>query len=426
MTEGSFVSWIDFGTEDQKRARDYLRLLGGEGTVDELGFGIMRDAFADVFFPAVNTIMSHSRHYIFISAIYLYLESLNLHGLRVARRCEEMEKQLRRVLAKNGEISIVKEELKRYPSTVYWGALRLLGIFVQPDWSQAYYHDQLKNYFACLRGMKDDDGEIHIVGDNIHHWDSKFAELYYHGDCIKLDENGEFPEDTGLALTYDEASYITLKFQQLADRIGRPSLMSHLLNNKVAKEFNYPWDIECPPESLKKYIHHAERLSILAKGATLIYYQMLIEKKRDRGMVTVDHEFSDPFSLWWACGREAVCSWDMDDYFQIASGMKAVRGKDREFFRGWQRLLSDNRNASEFLSSEEVRRRIREREREKRPAKSRLRHPKYLKQWRFSGGIDSKAYTDTEMVKFSLDFRSDIAGRLVSEIVRGLNTGSER
>ncbi len=49
------IGWLDLGDEDQARARDYLAWFRPEGTVDELGFGIMRDALADEFFPATNT-----------------------------------------------------------------------------------------------------------------------------------------------------------------------------------------------------------------------------------------------------------------------------------------------------------------------------------------------------------------------------------
>ena len=56
--------------EDQKRAQDYLRSLS-EGTLDELGFGIIRDAFADLFFPATSTIMTRARYFILVPSIYL-------------------------------------------------------------------------------------------------------------------------------------------------------------------------------------------------------------------------------------------------------------------------------------------------------------------------------------------------------------------
>ena len=50
------IGWLDLNEEDQKMAKDYISALRTEGTVDELGFGVLRDAFANLFFPATNTI----------------------------------------------------------------------------------------------------------------------------------------------------------------------------------------------------------------------------------------------------------------------------------------------------------------------------------------------------------------------------------
>jgi hypothetical protein len=64
----SSIGWIDFSDEDQKRAQDYLNSQS-EGTLDELGFGIIRDAFTDLFFPATSTIMTRARYYILVPSI---------------------------------------------------------------------------------------------------------------------------------------------------------------------------------------------------------------------------------------------------------------------------------------------------------------------------------------------------------------------
>jgi hypothetical protein len=58
----SNIAWSDFSDEDQKRAQDYLRSLS-EGTLDELGFGIIIDRFADLFFPSTSTIMTRGAKY---------------------------------------------------------------------------------------------------------------------------------------------------------------------------------------------------------------------------------------------------------------------------------------------------------------------------------------------------------------------------
>jgi len=75
----SYLGWIDFSDDDQKRAQDYLRSLS-EGTLDELGFGIIRDAFGDLFFPATSTIMTRARYFILVPSIYLATLQHGDHG----------------------------------------------------------------------------------------------------------------------------------------------------------------------------------------------------------------------------------------------------------------------------------------------------------------------------------------------------------
>jgi len=91
----SYLSWIDFSDEDHKRAQDYLRSLS-EGTLDELGFGIIRDAFADLFFPATSTIMTRARYFILVPSIYLAVLEQGDYGAKAKRKCEGMELALRK------------------------------------------------------------------------------------------------------------------------------------------------------------------------------------------------------------------------------------------------------------------------------------------------------------------------------------------
>lgn len=45
------LGWIDFSKEDRQKAFDVINLLSEQGAVDELGIGVIRDAFANYFFP---------------------------------------------------------------------------------------------------------------------------------------------------------------------------------------------------------------------------------------------------------------------------------------------------------------------------------------------------------------------------------------
>ena len=50
------LGWIDFSKEDRQKAFDVINLLSEQGAVDELGIGVIRDAFANYFFPGTSTI----------------------------------------------------------------------------------------------------------------------------------------------------------------------------------------------------------------------------------------------------------------------------------------------------------------------------------------------------------------------------------
>src|ERR1035437_1321844 len=132
------VGWLDLGEEDQRRAREYLSQFNADNTLDELGFGVLRDAFADVFFPATNTIMTHTRYLIFIPALCLAVEQERRTGIAAARRLTELENALRESLHTEESVGVIgeraKESLSRYPSSTYWSSIRRLGMFLHSNW----------------------------------------------------------------------------------------------------------------------------------------------------------------------------------------------------------------------------------------------------------------------------------------------------
>lgn len=44
------LGWIDFSEKEREKVLDVVNLLTEEGAVDELGIGIIRDSFANLFF----------------------------------------------------------------------------------------------------------------------------------------------------------------------------------------------------------------------------------------------------------------------------------------------------------------------------------------------------------------------------------------
>jgi hypothetical protein len=74
----SSFAWLDFSESDRQKALDIIDLFREKGTVDELGIGTVRDAFADLLFPGTSTIMTRARYYLFVPWMYRVL-SASLH-----------------------------------------------------------------------------------------------------------------------------------------------------------------------------------------------------------------------------------------------------------------------------------------------------------------------------------------------------------
>jgi len=101
--------WLDLNEDDQRRAREYLSKFNADNTLDELGFGVLRDAFADVFFPATNTIMTRARYLIFLPAMCLLVEKEKLSGKHAERRLTELENKLRMSLQNEESYGVIGE-----------------------------------------------------------------------------------------------------------------------------------------------------------------------------------------------------------------------------------------------------------------------------------------------------------------------------
>ena len=65
-SENMQLGWIDFSKEDRQKALDVINLLSEQGAVDELGIGIIRDAFANYFFPGTSTIQTRAKYFLIV------------------------------------------------------------------------------------------------------------------------------------------------------------------------------------------------------------------------------------------------------------------------------------------------------------------------------------------------------------------------
>ena len=414
MVLESFIGWIDLEPKDLSRARDYLRKLE-EGTIDELGFGIIRDSFSEDFFPATSTVMTIARQYLFVPFFCIHIESRmvkekNWDTRRAMSEVYDMENHLRDC------VSIIrKEKVKRLPSIIYWPALRKLKIF-RGGHSISSYFRKVKE--AADRSFRDDDGMAHLDREGLGFWDPEIVRLYFKEKNFIEDDRLQFADPRDIKkngeLTVAEARYLQAVYRghQLTEK---SSIMSYLLDKEMDKEFTFPWDSPCPSE-LKAKVEESRRFSMLVAGARLVYYRMIIGERSARGLPDIQApDYSELFSAWWNWAHEELSTWDVRQFFETKREALRSSRKDTEFISGFCSGLHRYHRSQAFFNAGEIRSLIAERERVVRPQKSRLRNPKYLEQWK-PHDIDISA----PGFAFGLDYRAGIASKLTREIILGL------
>jgi len=135
------LGWIDFSKEDRQKALDVINLLSEQGAVDELGIGIVRDAFANYFFPGTSTIQTRAKYFLIVP--YVLREAVDgRYGKdvnRILRAIDSAEKDCGiRLLEADpkaegviGSRVLPKGWVARKPSDIYWNGIRTFAkVFV--------------------------------------------------------------------------------------------------------------------------------------------------------------------------------------------------------------------------------------------------------------------------------------------------------
>lgn len=70
----STFAWLDYSARERRAMLEVVDPFRVKGTVDGLGLGVIRDAFADRLFPGTST-QTRARYWLFVPWLYLQLET---------------------------------------------------------------------------------------------------------------------------------------------------------------------------------------------------------------------------------------------------------------------------------------------------------------------------------------------------------------
>lgn len=400
----SSFAWLDFSDRDRQRAMDVVDLFREEETRDELGIGVIRDAFADRLFPGTSTIQTRVRYFLFLPWLFEKFRAKDTTDERFAIRSRLLQDRLRKSLIEGGEeLGVIGYQagatVQRLPSSVYWNGLRRWGI-LRFRGSESDYRRELARLRLIGERPTNDDGEP-LGTDHGELWDPS----------VPSAPDG-WLDATAFSLTASEAQYLRFRLEVVA----KDSLLTHFVHIGVEpSETGFAWQhlpSDSLPSALREELQHARNFSESMHGASLLYNLMLSEEKDREDWV---EGYRESIAEWWtARGERAgeLAAWDRPRFWSLLAMWHArVRPPAHAFVEDWLSQVGEAGRPEDVLRNSKLRSLIRNRERALKGPRARLGNPRALDLWRGSSG------------SAQLDYRwKNPVRSMITDIVQGLRS----
>lgn len=265
------IGFIDFSKDERNKILATLKMLGVQMALDELGIGVIRDAYADILFPGISTIQTRAKYFVLLPYIFRAAEKQKLtSGREIQKWIIAKEDKFVKILVDNsspeangiiGRDALSQNRVvKMKPSAIYWNGMRIFEIINNP---------KLSFSGACniIAARNQKQGEMSIKSDG-ESFDDQTANL---GNTVLFSPiASEFAEqDIGIELTKAEAEFLADKISKAV--LSKNSLLAYLIKNKtsIGRFFDIP---ECTlPNELKRDYLLAKDFSEFIIGAHIRY-----------------------------------------------------------------------------------------------------------------------------------------------------------
>jgi hypothetical protein len=403
----STVGWLDYNDDAARKMNETLRALDEPSTLDSLGLGSIRDAFSDLIAPGTSTIHTRLRYFLFIAWICQRIEKSDTSATQFASRLRNDEATLIECLRNGGEKSGVQgyasgKNLKRMPSSAYWGGLRIWGIRKR-DWSIADYGRNITR----LRASKKADGADETISNSL---------------TTIWNDMPQAPADflsasIDFKLTSEEAQFIIQRIRESNPK----SLLAFLCSNPgLAKGKKLPWEINqdsLTPE-LKKLLLDARNISELTHGPQLVY-NLLVARRAGTELgrdVADDVAYQLKELNKWAdlitARQSELVEWskNLDALWLSLKENANIPKRASDFVAKMIQLALENPH--KFAEDPRVHEEVRQREHGLKQNRSRFTNPEALKEWNTPG------------FGGQLSYRWRIAESYLSDIATALESGN--
>lgn len=346
----SAIGWVDFSSEHRDRVRTVIDLLSTPGVVDELGIGIIRDAFSDYLFPGISTIQTRPKYFVIVPRILKDYEALQD---KVRRRTplrdyladQEMvcRVKLAERYAGHGALGIIgisfgtrtDRDIQRRPSSVYWNGLRSFRI-VRSQLSLPEFCRRHAGHRPSLRMLLQETREEH--GDDVDADDVTLSPL------APLPSGKAWQDDLAITLTKEEAEFLRQHIcaNQPDSLIGQILLDENMsdafigLTERAAFEdlVDLLVALRLADKRLLRVAYLAQAFWEILYGAHVRYNLLLQERF---GSANEAADLRDTWGQWIDDMRDFDWdAWETEDVWQlVAEHGSQIRPWTARFVNGW-------------------------------------------------------------------------------------------
>jgi uncharacterized protein DUF6361 len=383
--------------------REVVDLFSEHEARDELGVGVVRDAFADLLFPGLSTVQTRARYFLFVPWVHQHLEARRVTAEFMPQRARDWQWRLVQALEKGGErTGVIGIEaghgVKRLPTSVYWNGLEVLGVRSFRGGISDYYRgiDRFHARHAAREYRGDDPGDDR-------------TEANWHRSLPPAPDG--FFDSTSFAVEPGEADYLAERFRH-ADQ--HSAMTAALSGSSIALDVDSPWEAlpAAHVESvLAERLAYGQYFSEVIHGAALLYNLLLAEAAAERGFrgeEAVD-EYRQRLTDWADeidASASVHAAMDRQRFWQLVWSRAKVPPLTTSFVDRWLDLAAER--STTITDHATARSLIRDRERKLKGGMARLQNSRALELWNGAAGTNR------------LTYRWSTAQRMLADILEGL------
>lgn len=334
------LGWVDYSNADRNKVLSVLHALAAPEAVDEIGIGLIRDGFADIFFPGTSTIQTRAKYFFVVPYLLMELEDNKIKDYKkFLSELAKRELELIDFFKASDEHAPgiigarAGKSLKRKPSSIYWSGLKTFEMFTSPYLSLEGYAkevcrlNQQKQIFksqGLAHEEATDDQDAIQLGNRVY-W-----------AVNRPPEN--WKEELSIQLTKEEAEFLKNRILMSSDTMN--TLYAEMIrdtSNQIYRAENFSSiPVHILPESIRETYELARDFSEFIFGA-IIRYNLILSSGQNELAVQRWEEWKNSSFV-----KEKFVDFNIDKVF---STLELNNLKLKNFIMEWKRaVLTKNEN----------------------------------------------------------------------------------